>query len=102
MNLFDEIYDKYKGSGFEFTYKNKKLSGSKTIFKKDVIKIDQSKRNNDEIPMFIKCENCNNYMDFKVGKNDNLDGKWVCPSCSSEVKERSVYVKLNNENGNYY
>lgn len=95
---YDDIYEQYENSGFEFVYKNKRLGKSKTIFKEEVDGIDISKRNNDDIPLFVKCGSCGIYMDFEMGPNDDLDGWWKCPDCGARVKERTVYRHLEDEN----
>ena len=85
------------GFGFIFNY-NKRLSKSKVIPKNDVLEINPDKRNTDEIPLFVNCKPCNELMDFEIGPEDCLDGKWVCPICRSTVKEQTVYKQLDREN----
>lgn len=36
-------------------------------------------------------------MDFESG-NSILDGRWVCPSCGTRVRERTAYNQLDREN----
>lgn len=97
-NEYNDIYEQYENSGFEFLYKNKRLGKSRTIFADEVNAIDVMKRNNDEIPLFVKCASCGVHMDFEVGYFDDLDGWWICPDCGARVKERTVYSHLEKEN----
>ncbi len=97
----DEYYDIYENleeSGFEFSYKNQRLGRSKPIAKSAIDKLDPSKHNNDDIPLFVKCRHCEEYMDFEEGPNGMLDGKWTCPDCGSRVRERTAYSQLEREN----
>ena len=90
---YEKLYKQYKHSGFEFGY-GTRIGKSKVIFE-DVIK-----RNHDDIPLFVKCNKCNEYMDFHQGQTDILDGKWICPVCGKSVRERTVYGQLERENVN--
>ncbi|MFI3115315.1 MAG: hypothetical protein R3Y12_04145 [Clostridia bacterium] len=90
------IRDKILKSGFEFTYFKGRLSNSKLIY--DFENIEMNKRNTDDIPLFVKCKECDEYMDFEIGILDSLDGKWICPFCQSNVSEEKIYSKLNYEN----
>lgn len=95
---YSDIYEQYENSGFEFRY-NKRLGDSTPILKDYIDKIDPSKRNHDDVPLFVKCARCgDNYMDFIDGATGELDGKWVCHICGASVKERTVYDKLEREN----
>ena len=37
-------------------------------------------------------------MEFEIGKNNALDGKYVCPVCGKSVRERTPYTQLEREN----
>lgn len=94
---YKDLYGQLEDSGFEFEYTSR-LGRSKPIFKENIDELDPSKHNNDEIPLFVKCCSCGEYMDFTQGSNKMMDGKWTCPSCGKRVKERSAYDQLEREN----
>lgn len=68
---YEDIYD---GAGFYFDY-NRQLSHSKDIFASEIAKIDPSKRNKDDIPLFVNCKACDTFMDFIPGNDGPLTGK---------------------------
>lgn len=98
---FEEVFGRFKDSGFEFDYNNRKLGKSRPIFKDQIDKLESTKHNNDNIPLFINCKACGTYMDFEEGPTDNLDGWYTCPVCGKRVKELTVYSQLNRENNAY-
>ena len=100
---YQEIYERFDGSGFEFVYnpKNRYLGASRSIYKDSVKLIDPICRNNDDIPLFVNCKDCNEYMEFQEGPKDELDGWWVCPQCDSRLKEITVYNRLERENAKF-
>lgn len=97
---YEEIYEQHKGSGFEFYYNpaSRYLSVSKEISKSEVDAIDLKCRNNDDIPLIVRCKRCNQYMQFQEGVKDELDGKWVCQACGAKVNEITIYNQLEREN----
>lgn len=95
---YREIYGQIDDSGFVFEYRNQRLGRSNPIFRDDIDRLDSSKHNNDEVPLFVKCHHCNEYMDFETGPNGILDGRWICPICGSRVRERTAYNQLEREN----
>lgn len=96
-NEYDEIYDRYSKTGFKFNYSKKRIGKSKTIFEEEMSAIENGKRNEDDIPLFVYCKACNTYMDFIAGI-EMLGGKWTCPSCGSSVREKTIYNQLSREN----
>lgn len=95
---YDDIYNQYEGSGFEFNY-YKRISKSKPIFKDAIDILDSSKSNHDEIPLFVNCKRCGTYMDYQISNSGT--GWWKCPSCGARVKESTVYNQINRENDAY-
>ncbi|KAB0576656.1 hypothetical protein EI53_01517 [Fusobacterium naviforme] len=86
-------------SGFVFDYNNAKLNHSQLISPEEMAVINDTKHNNDDIPLYVRCLKCGGeYMDFEVDPNDDLDGYWVCPSCKKKVREKTAYLKLDKEN----
>lgn len=96
---YEKLYEQYKHSGFEFGYSTR-IGKSKIIFEENIKSIPSSKRNHDDIPLFVKCNQCDEYMDFQQGKTDVLDGRWICPVCGNNVRERTVYNQIERENFN--
>ncbi|WP_347256087.1 hypothetical protein [Anaerostipes sp. PC18] len=94
----DEYNDIYNEFGYRFDYSKKHLGKSKELSIDEIRKIDDSKSNNNDIPIFIRCKQCDTYMEFKPGPENLLDGCWVCPICNSKVKEITPYTKLESEN----
>lgn len=97
---YQEIYEQYDGSGFEFTFNpdNRYLGASRSIFKDSIKLINPICRNNDDVPLFVRCKKCNQYMEFQEGLKDELDGWWICPTCNARLKEITVYNRLEREN----
>lgn len=93
---YEEIYNQFENSGFEFNYNNRHISKSRPIFEKQINAIGPEKHNNDT--MFIRCRKCECYMDFESGPNNCLDGVWRCPVCGARVKESTAYHQLDREN----
>lgn len=96
---YEKLYEQYKHSGFEFGYSTR-IGKSKIIFEENIKSIPSSKRNHDDIPLFVKCNKCDEYMDFQQGKTVVLDGRWICPVCGNNVRERTVYNQIERENFN--
>ena len=97
---YQEIYEQYDGSGFEFTFNpdNRYLGASRSIFKDSIKLINPICRNNDDVPLFVRCKKCNQYIEFQEGLKDELDGWWICPTCNARLKEITVYNRLEREN----
>ena len=90
---YEKLYEHLQRSGFEFGYSTR-IGKSKIIFEESIKNIPSSKRNHDNIPLFVKCNKCDEYMDFQQGKTDVLDGRWICPVCGNNVRERTVYNQI--------
>lgn len=86
----------YENGGFQFFYKNRRIGESEPIDEDDMSDIGSGKGNEDNL--YIYCEKCGVHMDFVEGKNNNLDGKWVCPDCRRSVRESTPYKQLDREN----
>lgn len=98
----NDEYEQFYGCGFEFGYRDKRLLKSKPVFKDQLEALDPAKRGGaDESPLFVKCLDCGEYMDFTPGPSRIADGFWTCPACGAKVKERSVYLKLSKENDQF-
>ena len=98
---YEEIYGQYEGSGFLFAYAGGKIGRSVSLPKGEVDKIDARKRNKDDVPLFVRCSTCGEYMDFSPGPENLMDGTWVCPTCKATVKESAPYRKLSKENDRF-
>jgi hypothetical protein len=98
---YDDVYKQHAGSGFEFVYYKRHLGKSKMVFREAIASIDAIKRNEDDIPLFVRCRECDTYMDFTPGHTGVLDGRWICPSCGARVRERTAYSQLDRENTAY-
>ena len=84
--------------GYKFEYNNGHISKSTFLNEEAVdtlrlLLIDSNDQN-----IFVFCKKCDTYMDFEVGKNNALDGKYICPVCGKSVKERTPYTQLEKEN----
>lgn len=88
-------------TGFMFTYGNAKLSKSKPISEDECNLILKNKRNTDDIPLYVKCKHCHQFMNFVIGPNNCLDGKWICSNCNIKVREKTIYSQLERENEKY-
>lgn len=66
---YEKLYEHLQRSGFEFGYSTR-IGKSKIIFEESIKNIPSSKRNHDNIPLFVKCNKCDEYMDFQQGKTD--------------------------------
>jgi len=86
--LYEMIYE--QNFGFEFEY-GSRLGKSKPMSKDQTEEIPESKRNNDSVPLFVKCKSCDEYMDF-------ANYIWKCPVCGKSVQEMTVYKQLDKEN----
>lgn len=91
--------DYRENDGFQFFYKNRRISRSEPIRDEDFDEIEPGKGNEDSL--FIFCLDCGVYMDFKTGKTGCLDGKWTCPDCRRSVREATAYKQLDRENTAY-
>lgn len=88
MDEYKKLY--YEFYGFEFLYHKNRLSKSRPMSADEVMDISERCRNTDTTPIFVKCRDCDEYMEF--------DGKWYsCKNCGSRIKERTVYSKLDQE-----
>lgn len=88
-------YNNIFGSGFEFTYNNRKLSKSRLKPKSEMDELlpggpDLYPEDSD-VPVLIVCKQCGMYMIYQ-------DGKWLCPGCETKVRESTVYLHLDREN----
>jgi uncharacterized C2H2 Zn-finger protein len=88
-----------KDSGFEFDSINHRLRAPRLITEKEIRKLGKTKVNDGSIT--VKCSSCGVHMDFTAGPKNSLDGKWVCPSCKTIVREKTPYTKLANQNAAY-
>lgn len=93
---YEDVYNQFENSGFEFNYGNRHISKSKIIFQEQMDAISSGKHNNDM--MFVHCRKCGCYMDFESGPDNCLDGIWKCPVCGTRVKESTAYHQLDREN----
>ena len=84
---YEKLYEHLQRSGFEFGYSTR-IGKSKIIFEESIKNIPSSKRNHDNIPLFVKCNKCDEY------------GRWICPVCGNNVRERTVYNQIERENFN--
>lgn len=85
--------------GFWFNYKNNHLSSSKVINSVELRRYDKAKADCEEgVPLFVRCDKCNQFMDFTSGDGEALNGSWKCPLCGTTVKQRTVYMQLDREN----
>ncbi len=101
MDSIKNIQDNYNGLGFIFNYIEGELGKSQVVLKNDLKKISPCKHNLDDRPLFVYCQDCGIYMDFKKGHKNDLDGKWICLNCNAEVDEQAVYIQLSDENDEY-
>ena len=85
---YDKIYLLDGDFGFAYTYKNHYLGNEKIVHPDDIIKIGASKCNGDKI--FIECGKCHTYMNYIHSLNNSFSGKWMCPECSTYVRETTV------------
>ncbi len=89
-------------TGFVFGYEDSDGLGKSQFLDSDSVgAIRSEKHNNDDVPLFVKCNACGEYMDFHTGEKGKLDGYWSCPTCQAQVKEVVVYEKLDQENQEY-
>ena len=95
------LHEEYLNSGFVFDFDGQ-LSNSKVIFADEISEIEDAKRNNDEVPLFVWCSHCSEYMDFNQGEFDELDGNWKCGSCDATVDESEIYEQIDSENNTEY
>lgn len=83
MNILNDDF------GLTFDYSNHRLSSSSMLDAMQMDLIGEEKGNDGKI--FVRCKSCGQYMDYQ-------DGKWICPSCGTKVKEQTAYNKLEKEN----
>ncbi len=94
---YDKILEERPDYGFEFEYRSGHLDGNPMLLsKQDMIDIGIVRGNDQNL--FIYCRKCGTYMDFQQGKNNMLDGKYICPVCRKSVRERTPYSRLNEAN----
>ncbi len=84
--------------GFEFEYSNGRIGKSTYLDEDTVNTIGFSGTKCNDQNIFVFCKKCDTYMNFEVGKNNALDGKYVCPKCGKSVRERTPYTQLEREN----
>lgn len=87
-NEYDEIYLQDSNTGMEYTYKHHRLGGEKFIPSEELSKIGAFKCNEDRV--FIRCGECDIYMNFAHRPVEVGNGKWFCPKCGTFVKETTV------------
>ena len=98
---YEETDNQQTDFGFEFNYGSGHLGNSKSMSSEDMSKLEASKRNKHDVPLFVKCRSCGTYMDFQEGSGTMLDGWYICPSCKTRVKEITLYNKLDKENNEW-
>ena len=90
------------GFGFIYYPRNHKVSHSHILDLGRVLllKTDYPGSNND-VDMFVYCNDCKTQMEFVRDISDPLKNHWVCQYCGSKVKESSVTNQLERENEQY-
>lgn len=83
-------------NGFQFFYRNRRIGSSEPLDGEEMDDIGEGKGNEDNL--YIYCASCGVHMDFIQGKNNDLDGRWVCPECKRSVREITPYNQLEREN----
>ena len=84
------------GLGLELVCKNRNLLKSDAI---DISIVPYWAFNSDRV--CVKCGNCNQFMQYYPGPNNQLDGKWKCDLCEQGVTENRVYKKIEKENEDF-
>ena len=88
-----------KEMGFWFNYKNRHVSASKVINSVELRRYDLTKAcTEDDVPLFVRCDKCDTFMDFISGHSHLLNGYWKCPVCGCRTHQRTVYRRLDDEN----
>lgn len=85
------------GYGYEFEC-NRRIGKSTYLDAADVDILHSLWIESNDQNIFVFCKKCNTYMYFETGKNNALDGKYICPVCGRTVKESTPYTKLEKEN----
>lgn len=86
---YDAIYKNFYG--FEFICYKHGVGKSKSLSFDEVEKIPSNKGNGDETPIFVKCKNCGEYMNY-------FNGYFNCEKCSRRIKEGTLFSQLEKEN----
>ncbi len=82
--------------GYSFNYKNKRIGKSQYLEDTDFSDFSGSAMNDDGIVIF--CESCGQYMNYYPTDNYfQCDGKYICPSCGTVVRESTPYNQLDRE-----
>lgn len=89
MDEFEKLYNEI--FGFEFSYGSGHLSKSKPVSWYRVKLTPLEKNNGGDVPMFVRCRKCGEYMNFK-------EGWYECEKDKVRVKEKTLYSQLGREN----
>lgn len=82
--------------GFEFNYRNHRIGKSSPLNESQMDGIGDAGSNSSG--MFVRCDMCGTYMNYQEGSAGGLDGRWICPSCGTKVREMTAYNQLGREN----
>lgn len=82
--------------GFLFKRYESKISKSKVLTYYQCKRIPKGKSNKDEVPLFVICHKCNEYMDFVEDC-----GYFKCATCKRRVKEMTLFAQLGRENESF-
>lgn len=89
MNEYEKLY--YEFYGFEFSYGSGHISKSKPMTWYRTKYLPKECGNGDEVPIFVKCRKCKEYMIFEKG--------WFkCSKCGARMKEQTALRQLDREN----
>lgn len=90
---YDLLYEQFYGFEFEFWVTD--IRKIRSMRRTEVEAIDRHKtiRDTTQVPIFVKCEPCDEYMDYD-------EGFFRCPKCKKEVEEMQLY-ELMDENLDY-
>ena len=84
--------NEYDGIGFEFDYKNGKLSKTTAIEKKS----EETSKWHNKDNISVICKPCNVPMNFNDGAKPR-SGSWLCSVCGAKVSEETIYTELEKE-----
>ena len=90
--------NRFKNHGFEFTYSKRHIGTSEYFPIEAMETLPDTKHNEDEYPLYVRCGTCGAYMDFSKGTKGIQSGKWTCRTCGITVRESTAYRQLDREN----